>query len=56
MLEDERLVEIYIERTTNKSIVGNIYKGKVTRFCRNGGRFCRHRPRKGRVSLRQRRI
>lgn len=31
VLEDERLVEIYIERTTNKSIVGNIYKGKVTR-------------------------
>jgi len=31
ILEDERLVEIYIERTSNKSIVGNIYKGKVTR-------------------------
>lgn len=31
ILEDERLVEIYIERTTSKSIVGNIYKGKVTR-------------------------
>jgi ribonuclease G len=31
ILEDERLVEIYIERTAHKSIVGNIYKGKVTR-------------------------
>ena len=31
ILEDDRLVEIYIERTTSKSIVGNVYKGKVTR-------------------------
>lgn len=31
ILEDERLVEIYIERTGHKSIVGNIYKGRVTR-------------------------
>ena len=31
ILEDDRLVEIYIERTAHKSIVGNIYKGKVTR-------------------------
>lgn len=31
ILEDSRLVEIYIERTTSTSIVGNIYKGKVTR-------------------------
>ena len=31
ILEDERLVEIYIERTSNRSIVGNMYKGKVTR-------------------------
>jgi ribonuclease G len=31
ILEDERLVEIHIERNSNRSIVGNIYKGKVTR-------------------------
>ncbi|PWT92354.1 MAG: Rne/Rng family ribonuclease [Acidobacteria bacterium] len=31
ILEDERLVEIYIERAGNKSIVGNVYKGRVTR-------------------------
>jgi ribonuclease G len=31
ILEDERLVEIYIERSANRSIVGNMYKGKVTR-------------------------
>jgi ribonuclease G len=31
VLEDERLVEIHIERATRRSIVGNIYKGKVTR-------------------------
>ncbi len=31
ILEDERLVEIYIERSSHCSIVGNIYKGKVTR-------------------------
>lgn len=30
-MEDERLVEIYIERSSRKSIVGNVYKGKVTR-------------------------
>jgi ribonuclease G len=31
VLEDERLVEIHIERAARRSIVGNIYKGKVTR-------------------------
>lgn len=31
IMEDERLVEIYIERTSRRSIVGNVYKGKVTR-------------------------
>jgi ribonuclease G len=31
ILEDERLVEIYIERSSHRSVVGNIYKGKVTR-------------------------
>jgi ribonuclease G len=31
ILEDDRLVEIYIERVTNRSVVGNMYKGKVTR-------------------------
>ncbi len=29
-LEDEELVELYIERKNNKRIVGNIYKGRVT--------------------------
>ena len=31
VLEDERLVEVHIESATRRSIVGNIYKGKVTR-------------------------
>jgi ribonuclease G len=31
VLEDERLVEIHIERSARRSIVGNVYKGKVTR-------------------------
>jgi ribonuclease G len=31
VLEDERLVEIHIERAARRSIVGNVYKGKVTR-------------------------
>jgi ribonuclease G len=31
IMEDERLVEIYIERNSRRSIVGNVYKGKVTR-------------------------
>lgn len=29
ILEDEELVELYIERRNNKRIVGNIYKGRV---------------------------
>lgn len=31
IVEDERVVETYIERSRNKSIVGNVYKGRVTR-------------------------
>ena len=30
-IEDESLAEFYLERTQQRSIVGNIYKGKVTR-------------------------
>jgi len=30
ILEDGNLVEIYIEKTKKKSIVGNIYKGRIT--------------------------
>ncbi len=30
LLEDKELVEIYIERTNSKRLVGNIYKGKVS--------------------------
>src|SRR2546426_9734455 len=31
ILEDDELVEFYIERLRSQSIVGNIYKGKVTK-------------------------
>src|SRR5258705_13678918 len=31
ILEDDELVEFYIERLRSQGIVGNIYKGKVTR-------------------------
>jgi ribonuclease G len=31
VLEDDRLTEIYIERYRHRSIVGNLYKGRVTR-------------------------
>src|SRR5437667_3171519 len=31
ILEDDELVEFYIERHRSQSIVGNIYKGKVTK-------------------------
>src|ERR1700682_705175 len=31
ILEDDELVEFYIERHRSQGIVGNIYKGKVTR-------------------------
>ncbi|HRC86936.1 MAG TPA: ribonuclease E/G, partial [Thermoanaerobaculia bacterium] len=31
VLEDDRLTEIYIERHRHRSIVGNLYKGRVTR-------------------------
>ncbi len=30
VLEDSRLVEIYIERSNDRDLVGNIYKGRVT--------------------------
>ena len=31
ILEDDRVTEIFIERAKNRRILGNIYKGKVTR-------------------------
>ena len=29
ILEDDRLVELYIERPQSERLVGNIYKGKI---------------------------
>ena len=31
LMEDGMLAELYIERTKGRSIVGNIYKGKVVK-------------------------
>src|SRR5712692_8303775 len=31
ILEDDQLVEFYIERAKNRGILGNIYKGRVTK-------------------------
>src|SRR5204863_6823134 len=31
ILEDDQLAELYIERNRNRGILGNIYKGKVTK-------------------------
>src|SRR5437867_5116943 len=31
LLEDDQLAELYIERNRNRGILGNIYKGKVTK-------------------------
>ena len=31
LLEDDRLVEIYLERQHHRGVVGNVYKGRVTR-------------------------
>ena len=31
ILEDDQVTEIFIERSDNRRILGNIYKGKVTR-------------------------
>ena len=31
ILEDDQVTEIFIERAKNRRILGNIYKGKVTR-------------------------
>ena len=31
LLENDQLVELFIEHKANKGIVGNVYKGKVTR-------------------------
>ena len=32
LLEDDQPVEAYFEKTDNKSLVGNIYRGKVKRI------------------------
>lgn len=32
LLEDDQPVEVYFEKTDNKSLVGNIYRGKVKRI------------------------
>src|SRR5262245_1312772 len=31
VLEDDRLTEIFVERRRHRGLVGNVYKGKVTR-------------------------
>src|SRR4030042_2722324 len=31
ILEDDQLAELYIERNRNRGILGNIYKGRVTK-------------------------
>jgi hypothetical protein len=31
VLEDDRLTEIFVERHRHRGIVGNVYKGRVTR-------------------------
>ena len=39
VLEDDRLTEIFVERHLHRGVVGNIYKGRVSRCCRG----CRRR-------------
>src|SRR5512147_3022803 len=31
VLEEDRLAEIYLERSHHRGVVGNVYKGRVTR-------------------------
>ena len=33
ILEDDQVVELFIERERNRGVVGNIYKGRVSRRC-----------------------
>ena len=39
LLEDEKLVELYIENIYQKEIVGNIYKGEVVNILNNFFRY-----------------
>ena len=49
VLEDAILTEFYLERNQRRSLVGNIYKGRVTQSAaRDAGGFRRHWPGKGR--------
>ena len=44
-LENGILTEFFIERKNDRSIVGNIYKGRVVRILARDGRgLCRYRP------------
>ena len=53
---DARVAELYIERRGSRSIVGNIYKGKVDNVLGGpGGRLRGHRPREERLPARRRR-
>ena len=43
LLEDNKLVELYVEGEETQRLVGNIYRGKVTNVLpRNASCFCRY--------------
>jgi len=41
--ESDKIVELHIERASERDVVGGIYKGRVTRVCRYAGRVRGHR-------------
>jgi len=43
IVENGVLQEIYVERTSRRGIVSNLYKGRVSRVLLECRRLCRHR-------------
>ena len=52
MLEDDLVAEIVIERERQRGVVGNIYKGRVSKVLPGSSPLCRHRIRTGCVPIR----
>ena len=54
VLEDDILVEHYVDRASAASLIGNVYLGRVQNVLPvDGSGFCRHRQRSQRRDLRR---
>jgi len=53
ILEDDQVAELFIERERQRGVVGNVFKGRVSKVAaRHAVGLRRHRPRARRVPLR----